>query len=434
MSLVIRGVSEMVAVRKNLELAVEKLDEARKEYKATGSTYSLIVNSSQIVRYLERLFLKAAHTKFFEDVGKTGNKATRFKKKLISEISLEDLQTLAKHGNSDADWLIAGQIAEETAEKLNSRSEKIRYEAWSRYIYHLERGAIVYDMAESTAKRMCMLANDFAEGPYPDYQKAIMYYEAAAELGADYDAGQAHFYLWDIYFYLLDNKRKAKKHLLKAVDLNFPDALAAYGRAHLGNWLVKEDERKAFELINKSSKLGSGWGTELLAQCYGMAWGTKKNGPKAFQIRVSLGEDYSGDVCYLLARDHLDGIGTAKDVKEGKRLLRKAMKYGSSLAYCEAAWLIEQADDFYKNKKKQTQRFAILKAGSELDDIWPQVLTGLGRCYFYGEGTKKNPEKAKQCFQPLCDDSIFKSEAELYLEALAEADHVSALDRILAEA
>ncbi len=248
-------------------------------------------------------------------------------------------------------------------------------------------------MEESTAKRMSVLANDFAEGPYPDYQKAIMYYEAAAELGADYDAGHAHFWLWDIYFNPLDNKRKAKKHLLKAVDLNFPDALAAYGRAHLGNWLVKKDERKAFELINKSSKLGSGWGTELLAHCYDMAWGTKKNGPKAFQMRVSLGEDYSGEVCCLLAEHHLDGIGTAKDVKEGKRLLRKAMKYGSSRAYSKAARLIQQADDFYKNKKKQTQRFATLKAGSELDDIWPTVLTQLGRCYFYGEGTKKKSRK-----------------------------------------
>ncbi len=78
----------MVTVRKNLELAVEKLDEARKEYKATGSTYSLIVNSSQIVCDLERLFFEAVNTKFFEDVGKTGNKAARFHKKLISEISL----------------------------------------------------------------------------------------------------------------------------------------------------------------------------------------------------------------------------------------------------------------------------------------------------------------------------------------------------------
>ena len=424
----------MVTVSKNLELAVEKLNQARKEYKTTRSTYSLIVNSSQIVDDLERLFFKAVNTEFSEAVRKTGSKATQFYQKLTSEISLEDLQILAKHGISDADWLIAGQIAEETSEKLNSPNEKIRYEAWSRYIYHLERGAIVYDMAESTAKRMCVLANDFAEGPYPDYQKAIMYYETAAELGSDYDAGEAHFYLWDIYFNLLDNKRRAKKHLLKAVDLNFPDALAAYGRAHLGDWLVKEDERKAFELINKSSKLGSDLGKELLAQCYEMAWGTKKNVAKAFKIRMDLSENYSGNLCCALAIHHLDGIGTAKDVKEGKRLLRKAMKYRSSQAYFKAAELIWQADDFYNNKKKQKQRFEILKAGSELDDIWPQVLTELGRCYFYGEGTKKNSKKAKLCFQPLCDDSIFKNEAEIYLKALEEADHVSALDRNLAEA
>ena len=423
----------MVTAKKNLDLATKKLEEARKEYKTTGSTYSLIVNSSQIVYGLERLFFGAANTKLFDEAIKTISKAESFQKKLTSEISLEDLQTLARHGISDADWLIAHRIAEETAEKLNSRSEKIRYEAWSRYIYHLERGAIVYDMEESTAKRMCVLANDFAEGPYPNYQKAVTYYEAAAELGTDQDAGDAHFCLWEIYLDHLDNKREAKKHLLKAVNLNFPNALAAYGRAHLGDWLVKKDERKAFELINKSAKLGSDWGTELLAQCYDMAWGTKKNGSKAFQMRASLGEDYSAEVCCYLALHHLDGIGTAKDLKAGKRLLGKAMNYGSSWAYFEAAELIREADDFYKNKKKQAQRFATLRAGSELDDIWPQLLADLGRCYFFGEGTKKNSGKARQCFQPLCDNSIYKSEAELYLEALREVDHVSALDRILAE-
>ncbi len=45
----------------------------------------------------------------------------------------------------------------------------------------------------------------------------------------------------------------------------------------------------------------------------------------------------------------------------------------------------------YLNKK----RFNILKKSSELDEPYTLALTELANCYFYGDGTKQNFDKAR---------------------------------------
>lgn len=421
----------MASAKNYLKEVKNELSELKKIHKDEGSTYSLIVSVSEMTLDLLRVVQKCQDTEFYSKAIKLNQDGHAFRKKLLSEISSKDLQVLSKHGITDADWILASQIAETNSDKFESGDKKTRQKIWDRYIHHLEQGVFVYNMEASTAQRMIFLADQLANGLSPDYEKSIFYLEMATELGTEREAGEAYYNLWCIYLDEFENKKKAKKNLLSSVDLKFPEALAAYGRAHWGDWLVKEDERKAFLLIKEASDLGSEWGIELLATSYDKGIGTKKNAPKAFNLRMSLGEDSSSEICCALGEHYLEGNGTPINKSEGNRLIKKAMELGSGKAHWIAAQEIYFSDD---SKKLAKKRFEILKAAFELDDPYPLTFNELGKCYFHGDGTKQDFKKSRDCFTKLLDiGSIPSAEeyAELYLEALSGKNPEEELERIL---
>ena len=423
----------MTSAKDYLKEVKNDLSALQKIYEDEGSTYSLIVSVSEMTLDLLRVVQKCQDTEFYSKSIKLNQDGHALRKKLLSEIPPKDLQVLSKHGISDADWILASQIAETNSDKFESGDKKTRQKIWDRYIHHLERGVFVYNMDDSTAQRMIFLADQLANGLCPDYEKSIFYLEMAIELGTEREAGEAHYNLWCIYLDEFENKKKAKKHLLNSVDLKFPEALAAYGRAHWGDWLVKEDERQAFLLIKEASELGSDWGTELLATSYDDGIGTKKNAPKAFKLRIGLGEDSSSEICCELAEHYLEGKGTPINKSEGNRLIKKAMELGNGKAHWIAAQEIYFCDDYKKLAKK---RFAILKAAYELDDPYRLTFNKLGASYFHGSGTKQDFNKAKNCFERLLEvGSIADDEAyaELYLEALSGENPEEELERILGD-
>lgn len=409
------------------------LSHYKKEYKEEGSTYSLFVSVSDTMQRLVGVAQYFEESKFYSKWLKLYQDVYALRKKLLIEISAKDLQVLSKQGISDADWILALQIAETDSEKFDNGDNKTRQKIWNRYIHHLKRGVFVYNMDASTAQRLIFLAEQLANGLSPNFEKAIFYLQMATEQGTETEAGEAHYNLWCIYLDNVDNKKKAKKHLLSSVELKFPEALAAYGRAHWGDWLVRKDERKAFLLIKEASNLGSEWGTELLAECYAEGLGTKKNAPKAFSLRMSLGEDNSAEICCKLGEHYLEGHGTPINESEGNRLIKKAMKLGSGKAHWIAAQQIYFSDDYKKNLKK---RFEILKAAYTLDDPYHLTFNKLGECYFDGIGTKQDFKKAKECFTRLLDvGSVPDDEeyAKLFLEALSGENPEKELERILNE-
>ena len=420
----------MVSFKKNIKEYNDRINEVRSAYKSEGSTYELIVIICEILLDSSEMMSEAHNTKFDRDVKKLNQKCGKVRETLLAEISIKELKVLSKHGITDANWLIANQISINKSEKFDKGSDAIRQKIWDEYIYYLEKGILAGDMLPSTSKRIIFFAKQLVSGLNPDFEKAIEYLNLAIELGNEREAGEAHYNLWCIYLEELNKKQKAKKHLLSAVDLKFPEALAAYGRAHWGNWLGKEDKRKAFSLLQKASKLGSDWGTELLADSYALGLGTRKNSPKAFNLRMELGEDCNGDVCCELAEHHLEGDGTRVNLKEGNKLRKKAIKMGSGRAH----WLA--ANDFQYHSKGNKKRFDILKAAYQLDEPYELTFNDLGDCYFYGHGTKQDFVKARECYERLLLEDCIKSakaHATIFLEALAGDNPEEELDRILAD-
>lgn len=221
-------------------------------------------------------------------------------------------------------------------------------------------------------------------------------------------------------------KTKALKYLKRAVAANYPDALTCYGRSHWGDWLVKNDDKKALKFIKKGHELGSDWGTDLLSEIYFYGIGTKKNFKKAFNLRDGLTEDYSGKICCALAMHYMEGEGVSRDTEEGYRLLEKAMKMGEGKAYWEMSKLLCWVDE-----ATDKQRFKLLKESVKLEEPYELCFLDLADCYFYGDGTKQNFDKVRQICEYLLKIVTTESQEELahiYLDCLEYNDPKQALD------
>ena len=412
---------------KNIKSQLKKIDQKRKK---NGSSYGLIVERSNLTFDVLNIVFEARDTPFYDEARNVNKFAGQLHRKLEAEISLKDLKILAYHGNTDADWILAQRLRDAHSKKWSTYSTAKKQKAYKEFIGHLENGAFVYLTSNSAGLRMMEVAEQHLSGRFIYNLEAGLTYLLLA-LDEPDTVGEAAFGLWNVYFDEIGDKETALQYLLISVDANYPEALAAYGRAHWGDWLVEEDEKKAFKLLKRSAELGSGWGTELLATSYSLGLGIRKNASKAFELRQTLSENYSGEVCRQLACHYLEGEGIKKDFDEGLRLLQKAMKMGDGKAHWEMANLLEHGDEIEKNS---VERFKVLKKSVALDEPYSLTFNKLAACYFYGKGTKQDFEKARDIYTQLLEVGSIESQviqAEWHLEALDYHDPVEAIDFVI---
>ena len=433
----------------------------KNEYKVHGSTYGLMVKQTHLIFDITKIVEKSIDTDHHAKSIKLENRERKFYGKLLDEISVDELKVLAKHGMTDAHWIIGTKIYDNICYgNLQKINKKARKSILDECIYHLECGVIVDKIKTSTASRMMFLAEEiFMSETIQDYKKAISYLDKATKIGNDAEIAEANFLLWNLYLTNIKNKTEAKKYLLQAVKYNHPEAVTAYARAHFGNWLVEEDEDKAFKLLQKAHILGDEWGTELLAQCFDFGSGTVENQSKAFKLRLELTENYSPEICCDLGNHYLNGHNGSVDIDEGFRLLRKAMKQGNGKAhytmveYLKNPWMfgLDDLDDYddlvtddlddNQIRKINKQVYNILKKSVNVDDPFYENDYLLADCYFYGNGTKQNFDKAREYFLK-CIANMYGSgrsgdrhviQAQFALDALEYDDPVNAREVLLNE-
>ena len=441
--------------------AKKEIKYIKNEYKVHGSTYGLMVKQTHLIFDITKIVEKSTDTDHHAKSIKLENRARKFYGKLLDEISVDELKVLAKHGMTYAHWIIGTKIYDNICYgNLQKINKKARKSILDECIYHLECGVIVDKIKTSTARRMIFLAEEiFMSETAQDYKKAISYLDKATKIGNDAEIAEANFLLWNLYLTNIKNKTKAKKYLLQAVKYNHPEAVTAYARAHFGNWLVEEDEDKAFKLLQKAHILGDEWGTELLAQCFDFGSGTVENQSKAFKLRLELTENYSPEICCDLGNHYLNGHNGSVDIDEGLRLLRKAMKQGNGKAhytmveYLKNPWMFGLGDlDDYDDlviddlddnqiRKINKQVYNILKKSVDVDDPFYENDYLLADCYFYGNGTKQNFDKAREYFLK-CIANMYGSgrsgdrhiiQAQFALDALEYDDPVNAREVLLNE-
>ena len=426
---------DVIELTNNAKKEIKKI---KNEYKVHGSTYGLMVKQTHLIFDITKIVEKSLDTEHHAKSIKLENRERKFYDKLRDEISLDDLRVLAKHGITDAHWLIGTYTIDNLPDDYLELSDEALKPIIDECIYHLECGVIVDKIKNSTANRMLYLAGILNNDLVKDYEKTASYLKQATKIGNDAQIAQANFLLWNLYLTDIGNKTLAKKFLLQAVKYNHPEAVTAYARAHFGNWLVEEDWDKAFKLLQKAHILGDKWGTELLAQCFAWGDGTKENPSKAFKLRLELTEDYSIENCGDLGLHYLDGDGVLKDTDEGLRLVKKAMKLGNGKSYYDMSdylHLLTHEDHLSKTdvKKIEKKRFNILKKSMELEEPFTLALLQLADCYLYGNGTKQNFKKAQEIYLLIRDSDQSLSNhiavAQIKLDALNHDDPLKALDK-----
>ena len=428
---------DVIELTNNAKKEIKKI---KNEYKVHGSTYGLMVKQTHLIFDITKIVEKSLDTEHHAKSIKLENRERVFYDKLRDEISLDELRVLAKHGITDAHWLIGTYTINNLPDDYLELSDETLKPIIDECIYHLECGVIVDKIKASTADRMLYIAGILNNDLVKDYEKTASYLKQATKIGNDAQIAQANFLLWNLYLTDIGNKTLAKKYLLQAVKYNHPEAVTAYARAHFGNWLVEEDEDKAFKLLQKAHILGDEWGTELLAQCFAWGDGTKENPSKAFKLRLELTEDYSIENCGDLGRHYLDGDGVLKDTDEGLRLVKKAMKLGNGKSYYDMSnYLVSLTHEDHLSKtdvkKIKKKRFNILKKSMELEEPFTLALLQLADCYLYGNGTKQNFKKAQEIYLLIRDSDQSLSNhiavAQIKLDALNHDDPLKALDEYI---
>ena len=428
---------DVIELTNNAKKEIKKI---KNEYKVHGSTYGLMVKQTHLIFDITKIIEKSLDTEHHAKSIKLENRERKFYDKLRDEISLDDLRVLAKHGITDAHWLIGTYTIDNLPDDYLEQSDEALKPIIDECIYHLECGVIVDKIKNSTANRMLYLAGILNNDLVKDYEKTASYLKQATEIGNDAQIAQANFLLWNLYLTDIGNKTLAKKYLLQAVKYNHPEAVTAYARAHFGNWLVEEDWDKAFKLLQKAHILGDKWGTELLAQCFAWGDGTKENPSKAFKLRLELTEDYSIENCGDLGLHYLDGDGVLKNTDEGLRLVKKAMKLGNGKSYYDMSnYLVSLTHEDHLSKtdvkKIEKKRFNILKKSMELEEPFTLALLQLADCYLYGNGTKQNFKKAQEIYLLIRDSDQSLSNhiavAQIKLDALNHDDPLKALDEYI---
>ena len=426
---------DVIELTNNAKKEIKKI---KSEYKVHGSTYGLMVKQTHLIFDITKIVEKSLDTEHHAKSIKLENRERVFYDKLRDEIPLDELKVLAKHGITDAHWLIGTYTIDNLPDDYLELSDEALKPIIDECIYHLECGVIVDKIKASTADRMLYIAGILNNDLVKDYEKTASYLKQATKIGNDAQIAQANFLLWNLYLTDIGNKTLAKKYLLQAVKYNHPEAVTAYARAHFGNWLVEEDEDKAFKLLQKAHILGDEWGTELLAQCFAWGDGTKENPSKAFKLRLELTEDYSIENCGDLGRHYLDGDGVLKDTDEGLRLVKKAMKLGNGKSYYDMSnYLVSLTHEDHLSKtdikKIKKKRFNILKKSMELEEPFTLALLQLADCYLYGNGTKQNFKKAQEIYLFIRDSDKSLSNhiavAQIKLDALNHDDPLKALDK-----
>ena len=418
----------IMTVQENIKSIEKQLKLINRNVQKNGSTFNLILEISGIKNNIQKLTEQTQLKLVGEQVKKLKSRSEKISEKLLAQIPEKDLWVLSKHGFLDADWILGIDFWRKNHPNWTEYSENKKDKLWSAHTNLLEKGADGTLLSLSKGQKYLRISSAHRDGQVVNLKKAISYLELA--LSYPDTEGEAAFDLWNIYLDELDTPQKTKAHsfLKRAVARDYPEALAAYGRAHWGDWLVKNDDKKAFALIKKSQELGSEWGTDLLAQCYDLGLGTRKNAPKAFKLRNELSEDYSQDICCDLAEHYIEGKGVKKDTAEGLRLLRKAMKMGSGKAHWLMANLLQYGNETETN---DVERFKVLSKSVELDEPYSLTFNQLATCYFFGDGTKQNFKKAEEIFTRLLEiggtgmDEII---AKWHLEALKYDEPEDALE------
>ena len=299
--------------------------------------------------------------------------------------------------NPDAAWVLASKLKNSLG-----NIEQWAKSDWNQYITLLQKGA-KGDLIPALTSKSYIVAKAFENSPHGNTADAIKYYEQAWNAQRDGDAAVALGMIFaDEYsdFYDLE---KAISYLNRGIELGSCPAMTKLAHIFISGQSSDdfENERAAFLLCQRASKLGDDEATFLLACCYESAYGTRLNRPKAIRLMISLGENYNTYTQLFLGREYISGRFLKQNIKNGIKLLRSAADNNSEEAILELSEIYQEGILVKRNAK---MTFQILDNAVENEDCGAEIFLALGRCYLWGIGTVTDFCQAKYWLRSAYDD------------------------------
>jgi TPR repeat protein len=371
-----------------------------------GATIDLIDTYTALVPDVIGVVYYSMGTKFEKRGRKLNARAAEIRRRIVTGLSTKSLLSQAKSGNSEASWL----LVEKFDEKLGVSDTWIKNNR-KNYFDWAEAG-IVGCAEKGLSYRKWHLASEYMD--VENYERAKELLIEAAGEGEHYAAyllGQ--LYSWDEGG---SDGEKARTYYEQAVADNFAPAMVELANLYFSGDLIEEDERKAFLLLNRATKLGDDDAKEFLSNCYTYGWGTRQNYPKAFQLKSELGPNHSLTNKMALALAYLFGRGVRKDVKKAFQLLKQASNDGHGPA---SEFLAEEYRFGTLVKESPKTFFKYLEKAQASGNETSKCHLLLGIAYLEGYGCKQNNQLAEFWLRTTYEQSDVEShrmDALFYLE------------------
>ena len=129
----------------------------------------------------------------------------------------------------------------------------IQDELWCQ-IFRNSEDFLLDEAENENVDAMLLLAMYYDFSDYCDYEKAIEWYQKAADAGC----ADGYFHLAELYCDYYRDHEKSMEYYMKAVDMGSAKAMLEMGRRYYKGFLVPKDEKKAWALFEQAAHLGHG--------------------------------------------------------------------------------------------------------------------------------------------------------------------------------
>lgn len=261
-------------------------------------------------------------------------------------------------------------------EDYKNNEEIVFEETWLPYSKELELKA---ESGDSEAQAQLGHAYRDGIGIKENEEKARYWFQKSA----DQNYAKGYYGL-----YLTEKKAKdAIEWLMKAVELEYPTAIADLGVLYMNGWGIEKDGNKAFKYNKIAAEKGVAQGELNLGVCYEYGIGTNQDFREAvkwFRKAANKGvpdAENSLGVCYK------DGKGVEQDYKAAFEWFQKAAEHGNILAYGNlgCCYLFGNGVD-----KNFSQAYNWLLKSAENGDAESQFNLGIG--YYKGDWNNGIPD------------------------------------------
>ena len=233
----------------------------------------------------------------------------------------------------------------------------------------------------------------YGKGVPTDYEKAIEWYEKAAEQGHE-EAQYALGLMYQNGKGVAQDDQQAFEWYRKAAEQGHSDAQNHLGRMYKYGEGVAQDDQKAVEWFRKAAEKGNASAQFNFGWMYRGGWGVPQDDQRAAEWYTKAAEQGLADAQFNLGYSYKFGEGVKRDYKKAFKWYEKAAEQGHASAQYNLGSMYDKGEGVSQDYR---EAFRWYKKAAEQGNAFAQ--NNLGSMYDSGEGIGKDDQKAVEWFE-----------------------------------